>query len=83
MNPESNEARPQYACRVCGADEVRGDFDSYQVYIAQGDKLIHLRSESTDPGVLALYCNRCGEEIEIDDITEIEIEYQATTASAS
>ena len=74
MSSEPNESRPKYACAECGSDEVRGDFDTYQVYRAEGDKLIHLRSEFTDPAVLALYCTECGESIHIEDLREIEIE---------
>ena len=65
--------RPKYACIHCGNDEVRGDFDTYQVYRAEGNRLVHLRSEATDPAILELYCNACGREIEIDDLGEIEI----------
>ncbi|MYC29806.1 MAG: hypothetical protein F4X65_06930 [Chloroflexi bacterium] len=65
---------PKYACHHCGSEEVRGDLDTYQVYRADGDKLFHLRSEFTDPAILALYCNSCGEKIEIDDLGEIQFE---------
>ena len=65
---------PKYACRQCGSDEVRGDLDTYQVYRADGDRLFHLRSEFTDPAILALYCNSCGEKLEIDDLGEIQFE---------
>ncbi len=74
MGSSKNEEGPKYACRSCGCHEVRGDFDTYQVYLAVGTKLIHLRSEFTDPAVLELYCNRCQEQIEIEDISEITIE---------
>ena len=73
MNSSTNEARPKYACTSCGSDEVRGDFDSYQVYLAEGDKLIHLRSEFTDPAIMELYCNRCHESIE-EDLLGVVIE---------
>lgn len=74
MSVDDNKALPKYACPRCGSYEVRGDFDTYQVYLAEGDKLIHLRSEWTDPAVLALYCNMCNERIEIEDLTQIMIE---------
>lgn len=74
MNPDDTEVFPKYGCHRCGSAEVRGDFDTYQVYQAAGDKLIHLRSEFTDPAVLALYCNACGAGIQIDDRAGIEIE---------
>jgi hypothetical protein len=65
---------PKYACRNCGSDEVRGDFDTYPVFRAEGDKLAHLRSECPDGSVLALYCNECHEPIEIENLAEINIE---------
>ena len=74
MKSVNNEARPKYACGQCGSVEVRGDFDTYQVYLAEGDKLIHLRPEFTDPAILALYCNSCDERIVIEDRGEITIE---------
>lgn len=74
MNSNSNEVPPKYGCLRCGSVEVRGGFDTYQVYRAEGDKLIHLRSEFTDPAILALYCNECGGRVEIEDLGEIVIE---------
>ena len=74
MSTDPGELPPKYACAECGSDEVRGDFDTYQVYRAEGDQLIHLRSEFTDPAVLALYCMECGERIDIEDLREIKIE---------
>ena len=70
----NNDAQPKYACKACGSDEVRGDFDTYQVYRAEGDKLVHLRSEFTDPAILELFCNICHELIEIEDFAGIIIE---------
>ena len=66
MTPANTEIRPKYACTECGSTEVRGDFDTYQVYQAEGNKLVHLRSEWTDPAILELYCNVCHVEIEVD-----------------
>ena len=74
INIAINDVLPKYACRNCGSHEVRGDFDTYQVFRAEENKLVHLRSEFTDPAVLALYCTECHEQIEIDDITEIRVE---------
>ena len=68
------EELPKYACRNCGSDEVRGDFDTYQVYRAEDDRLVHLRSEFTDPAVLVLFCTQCHGRIHIEDITEIKFE---------
>ena len=56
---------PQYACRLCGSDEIRGDFDSYAVYRAEGDSLVFLYSELTDPIATSLYCVRCGGRLEL------------------
>lgn len=74
MTSVNAETRPKYACPECGATEVRGDFDTYQVFRAEENKLVHLRSECTDPAILALYCNVCGVAIQIDDLGEIDIE---------
>ena len=74
MSTENINVHPKFACGRCGSTEVRGDFDTYQVYLAEGDKLIHLRSEFTDPAILSLYCNHCQYEIEIEDLGEIVIE---------
>ena len=65
---------PEVCLRRMRSDEVRGDFDTYQVYRAEGDNLIHLRSEFTDPAVLALYCTECGERIGIENLSDITIE---------
>ena len=72
MTSENNATNPKYACKECGSEEVRGDFDTYQVYRAEGDKLIYLRSEFTDPVILALYCNdgSCGARI-YEDLDEV------------
>ena len=71
MTSENNATSPRFACKECGSDEVRGDFDTYPVFRAEDDKIVFLRTESTDTGVLELYCNSCGEEINegLDGIT--------------
>ncbi len=74
MSTKNTDARPKFACGNCGSTEVREDFDTYQVYLAEGDKLIHLRSEWTDPAILSLHCNHCQHKIEIYDLGEIVIE---------
>ena len=66
MTSENNATSPRFACKECGSDEVRGDFDTYPVFRAEDDKMVFLRTESTDAGVLELYCNSCGEEINED-----------------
>jgi len=65
---------PKYACPKCGSEEVRGDLDSYQVYRAEGQKLVYLRSEFTDPAVLALHCLDCNERIPLGELADIEIQ---------
>ena len=67
MTIDNNDNRPRYACSICGSDEVRGNFDTYPVFLAEGDRLVYRRLESTDAGIEALYCNECHEQIEIDD----------------
>lgn len=67
MTVESSDKSSKYACRICGSVEVRGIFDTYPVFLAEGDRLIYQRLESTGAGIEALYCNECHEQIEIDD----------------
>ena len=71
---DAGDEPAKYACRNCGSNEVGGNSDTYPVFRAEGDKLIYLRSESNELGVLALYCNICQRRIEVDDIGEIKIE---------
>ena len=73
MNSDSNDDLPKYACSHCGHNEVRGDFDTCPVFMAEGDKIIYLRSE-TYPDLSALYCNFCHRDIEIENIDELIIE---------
>lgn len=73
MTSENNATSPKYACKECGSDEVRSQFDTYQVFRAEGDKLVHLRSEFPVTGLLALYCNWCDEQIQ-GNMAEITIE---------
>ncbi len=73
MTSENTAPSPKYACKECGNDEVRGDFDTYPVYRAEDDKIVFLRTESTDTGVMELYCSSCGEEID-EDLGGITIE---------
>ena len=67
MTSDSNSTRPRYVCPHCGSAEVRGDFDTYPVFLAEGNRIVYQRSESTDAGVLELYCNVCHELI-VDDL---------------
>lgn len=64
MTSDNISNSPKYACKECGSDEVRSEYDSYQVFRAEDDKLVHLRSEFPVTGLLALYCNWCGEQIQ-------------------
>ena len=73
MSSEESATSPKFACKECGNDEVRGDFDTYPVFSAEDDKIVFLRTELTDTGVMELYCNSCGEEID-EDLDGITIE---------
>ena len=73
MTSEYNTVSPKYACKECGSDEVRSQFDTYQVFRAEGDRLVHLRSEFPVTGLLALHCNWCDEPIQ-GNMAEITIE---------
>lgn len=73
MNASNSETQSKYACTRCGSTEVRGDFDTCPIFLAEGDKIVYLRSE-TYPEISALYCNSCHEDIEIENIDELIIE---------
>ena len=73
MTSENSATSPRFAYKECGSDEVRGDFDTYPVFRAEDDKIVFLRTELTDIGVMELYCNSCGEEID-EDLDGITIE---------
>ena len=73
MTSENNATSPRFACKECGSDEVRGDFDTYPVYRAEDDKIVFIRTELTDIGVTELYCNSCGEGID-ENLEGITIE---------
>ena len=40
MTSENNATSPKFACKECGSDEVRGDFDTYPVFRAEDDKIV-------------------------------------------
>lgn len=65
---------PIYACRICGSDEIRGEPDSYPVFLAEDDKIVYLRSETYANDLSELYCNHCDEPIEVEDFGAIKIE---------
>lgn len=52
MTSTNTATQPKYACPEYGSTEVRGDLDTYQVFLAEENKLVHLRSEFTDPAIL-------------------------------
>ena len=66
MNPENTENLPKYACRECGSDELRGEMHGFEVFRAEGDKIIHVRSEGTDGGLGGLFCYECDEPIPVE-----------------
>ena len=45
--PESEESPPKYACQVCGSTRLRSDLNAFDVFVAQDDKLVHVRDEGT------------------------------------
>ena len=70
----SKSPKTKYTCHKCGSKEVRSDFHSYDVFCAEGGTTLRfLRTESTDPGFLKLYCYKCGIEIPVKDITKVKI----------
>ena len=74
MNSNRNYDIPRYACPHCGSTEVRGDFDTYPVFLAEDNKIVYQRLESTDAGVSELYCNSCHELI-VDGLSaDLDIE---------
>ena len=68
-----SEQVPKYACPHCGSDEVRDDFDTYPVFLAEGDRLVYLRSESAGGGLSELCCNMRDNFI-TDDLGHVAIE---------
>ena len=74
MDPESTGNLPKYACKEYGSDEVRSEFNGYDVFLAEGDKLILIRSEGMEDGVFGLCCLSCNMAIEVDDFAELSIE---------
>lgn len=74
MTSQRNDPLPQYACRICGSDEIRGEPDSYPVFRAEDDKIVYLRSETYDNDLSDLICNECHEPIEVADYGRIKIE---------
>ena len=74
MNTENTGTLPKYACKECGSDEVRSELNGYEVFRAEGDKLIHLRSECMEAGIIELICLSCYTQIEVDDLGSIKIE---------
>ena len=73
MNCNADEPKPKYACRVCGSAELRSELNAFDVFIARGDKLVHVRNEGTPGGLQGLYCYECGEAIEAGYLGDIRI----------
>ena len=73
MTSQTDTTLPKYACAHCDSIEVRGNFDTCPVFLAEGDRIIYLKSE-TYPLIDAPYCNRCHEDLEIENIDELIIE---------
>ena len=73
MSADNAVERPKYACPYCGSTEVRGEFDSYSVFRAEGDKLVYTRSETIVAGLSKLLCNACHNFI-TDELYDAEIE---------
>ena len=63
----------KYACRTCGSIEVATKTETWAVFRAEGDQLLYLRDESPVTGLSSLFCNECGEDIEVQDYGSIAI----------
>ena len=74
MNSENNEAPPKYGCHECGSVELRSELNAFNVFIARGDRLVHVRDEGVACGLQELYCYECGEEIDAGYLGDIRIE---------
>ena len=72
MSAENITTHPKYACKECGSVEVRSELNGYEVFRAEGDQLIHLRSECMEAGLIELHCLSCHEPIEVDDFGSIK-----------
>ena len=70
---EAKKTAPKYACPNCGGDEVHSDLNAHDVFRAEGDKIVYLRSNSLDGLVMQLFCVRCGEEVPLDDKSDLKI----------
>ena len=73
MKLNNSTESPRYGCRQCGSVKLRGGFDTFQVFRAEGDVVVHLGSEFSASGLLELICYECGKEIEVDDLGEVHI----------
>ena len=74
MSTENREVPPKYACQECGSVELRSDLNAFTVFVAEGDKLLHVRDEGAPGGLQGLYCYECGEEIDAGYLGDIPIE---------
>ena len=74
MNCNADEPKPKYACQACGSTRLRSELNAFNVFIARGDKLVHVRDEGIACSLQELYCYECGEEIDAGYLGNIRIE---------
>ena len=55
--------KPKCACPHCGGVEFITGLNSYDRYMAVGDKLCWQKTELADTGDAALFCRECDEKI--------------------
>ena len=74
MDPEGTGTLPKYACKECGSVNIRSDFNGYDIFIARGDKLIHVGDEHLEPLIQTLFCMDCDEELPGQFLDDLNIE---------
>jgi len=74
MDPEGTGTLPKYACKECGSVNIRSDFNGYDIFIARGDKLLHVGDKHLEPLIQALFCLDCDEELPVQSLDDLEIE---------
>ena len=78
LEPEMDSVKgpeiPKYACRRCGSLKLRSNFDTFQVFRAEGDKIIHIGSDFLASGLWGLYSYECDEEIQVESLGSVKIE---------
>ena len=73
MISNDDTAFPKYGCRQCGSVKLRGNFDTFQVFRAEGEVIVHLGSEYLVSGLLGLFCYECDGEIAAESLGDIKI----------